>query len=41
MTPGEIRAASARHRTPLVARCIEDFLSGRRYPLELLQDGPD
>lgn len=41
MTAEEIRAASARHRTPLVARCVEDFLSGRRYPLDLLQGGPD
>lgn len=38
MTPEEIRAASARHRSPLVARCIEDYCSGRRYPLELIND---
>lgn len=38
MTPEEIRGVSARHRSPLVARCIEDYLSGRRYPLELIKD---
>jgi len=32
----EIRANSARHRSPLVLRCIEDYLAGRRYALELL-----
>ena len=36
MTADEIRASSARHRTPLVVRCVEDYLAGRRYPLELL-----
>jgi 8-oxo-dGTP pyrophosphatase MutT (NUDIX family) len=32
----EIRASSERHRTPLVVRCVEDFLAGRRYPLDLI-----
>jgi ADP-ribose pyrophosphatase YjhB (NUDIX family) len=32
----EIRASSARHRSPLVLRCVEDYLAGRRYALELL-----
>jgi len=32
----EIRASRARHRSPLVLRCIEDYLAGRRYPLDLL-----
>ena len=36
LTPGEIRACSDRHRTPLVIRCVEDYLAGRRYPLELI-----
>jgi 8-oxo-dGTP pyrophosphatase MutT (NUDIX family) len=36
LTPEEIRNESARHRSPLVLRSLEDFLSGRRYPLELL-----
>ena len=36
MTPEEIRASQTRHRSPLVLRCVEDYLSGKRYPLELL-----
>ena len=36
LTPDEIRASSARHRSPLVVRCLEDYLAGRRYPLELV-----
>ena len=36
LTPDEIRLEAARHRSPLVMRCVEDYLSGRRYPLELL-----
>lgn len=36
MSPEEIRTSQARHRSPLVLRCVEDFLSGKRYPLELL-----
>ena len=36
MTPGEVRASRERHRSPLVLRCIEDHLAGRRYPLELI-----
>lgn len=36
LTPDEIRASAARHRSPLVLRCMEDYLAGRRYPLELV-----
>ena len=36
LTPDEIRACRARHRSPLIMRCIEDYLAGKRYPLELL-----
>ncbi|HMC13271.1 MAG TPA: NUDIX hydrolase [Gallionellaceae bacterium] len=36
MTPEEIRATQARHRSPLVLRCVEDYLAGKRYPLDLL-----
>lgn len=32
----EIRACAERHRSPLVLRCVEDYLAGRRYPLELV-----
>lgn len=36
LTPDEIRRDMARHRSPLVLRCIEDYLAGKRYPLDLL-----
>ncbi len=36
MTADEIRASAARHRSPLLLRCVEDYLAGRRYPLELI-----
>jgi hypothetical protein len=38
MDLGEIRASRERHRSPLVLRCVDDYLAGRRYPLELLTD---
>lgn len=38
MTPVELRASRARHRSPLVMRCVEDFAAGPRYPLDLLRD---
>ena len=28
----------AQWRSPMVARCIEDFAAGRRYPLDILQE---
>ena len=36
LTHDEVRATQARHRSPLILRCCEDYLAGRRYPLELL-----
>jgi 8-oxo-dGTP pyrophosphatase MutT (NUDIX family) len=36
MTPDEIRASVARHRSPLLLQCIEDYLAGQRHPLELV-----
>src|SRR5262245_42946135 len=33
LAPEEIRQAAGRHRSPLVMRCIDDYLAGRRYPL--------
>jgi 8-oxo-dGTP pyrophosphatase MutT (NUDIX family) len=32
----QLTALQARHRSPLVARCVDDYLAGARYPLELL-----
>lgn len=36
LTPDEARASAATHRSPLVLRCIDDCLAGRRYPLEIV-----
>ena len=36
LTPDEIRASAARHRSPLLLRCVEDYLAGQRYPLALI-----
>lgn len=40
LTPCEIRASSDRHRSPLVVRCMEDYLAGRRFPLDLIHTDP-
>ena len=37
MTPEELRASVGRHRSPMVLRCIEDHLSGKRFALETVQ----
>jgi 8-oxo-dGTP pyrophosphatase MutT (NUDIX family) len=36
MTADEIRACAPRHRSPLLMRCIDDYLAGIRYPLSLI-----
>ena len=36
LTREEVAARAAVHRSPLVQRCVDDYLSGIRYPLELL-----
>lgn len=36
MTADEIRASTARHRSPLLLQCVEDYLEGKRYPLNLI-----
>ncbi len=36
MSPDEIRASVSRHRSPLNLRCVEDYLAGKRYPLDLI-----
>ncbi|RYF74733.1 MAG: NUDIX hydrolase [Comamonadaceae bacterium] len=40
MTPDEIRASVARHRSPLLLQCVEDYLAGQRYPLDLIHSDP-
>jgi 8-oxo-dGTP pyrophosphatase MutT (NUDIX family) len=37
LTHEEIAREAARHRSPLVMRCIDDHRAGRRYPLDLVQ----
>ena len=36
LTPGQLEADAARHRSPLVWRVVEDFLAGRRHSLDTL-----
>jgi 8-oxo-dGTP pyrophosphatase MutT (NUDIX family) len=38
MTPEAIRLSQASHRSPQVLRCVDDYLSGVRYPLTSLHD---
>jgi len=40
MTQAEILAAEERLRSPLVMRCIDDYLAGSRYPVDLLNHIP-
>ena len=40
MTPQEVRDNSARHRSPLLLRCMEDYLGGQRLPLSLMYIDP-
>jgi 8-oxo-dGTP pyrophosphatase MutT (NUDIX family) len=36
LAPAELEKRKAEHRSPLVQKCVEDFLAGRHYPLEIL-----
>jgi phosphatase NudJ len=36
MTPDEIRAQPQRLRSPLVIECIDAYLAGQRFPLEIV-----
>jgi 8-oxo-dGTP pyrophosphatase MutT (NUDIX family) len=38
LTPAELEVQPARLRSPLVMRCIEDFLQGRRQPLDSVSE---
>ena len=31
----ELKQRKSEHRSPLVQKCVDDFLGGKRYPLEL------
>ena len=36
LTLDEVKATQARHRSPLILRCIEDQIAGKSAPLDLL-----
>ncbi len=40
LTPEEIRACTHLHRSPLLLTCMEDYLAGKRYPVDLLTTDP-
>lgn len=40
LTRGQLLGYESRLRTPMVLRCIEDFLAGARLPLDLVQELP-
>ena len=33
---GDTRASRERHRSPLLLACVEDYLAGKRYPLDVI-----
>ena len=35
LTPQELEDRKAEHRSPLVQQCVDDFLAGRSFPLDL------
>lgn len=37
LTPEEIQATQERHRSPLIRQCVQDYLAGRRFPLDLIR----
>lgn len=36
LTPEEARHRRAEHRSPLVEKCVADFIAGRNFPLDVL-----
>lgn len=36
LSPDELAKEAHRHRSPLVTRCVEDYLKGEHYPLSLI-----
>ena len=36
LTADEIRASTSQHRSPLLLKCMEDYLSGQRFPLTMM-----
>jgi 8-oxo-dGTP pyrophosphatase MutT (NUDIX family) len=40
LAPDEARRDAVRHRSPLVMRCIDDYIAGQRYPLAVVYHHP-
>ncbi len=40
MSRDELIATQAKHRSPLVLQCVEDYLAGRRHPLSVIHTHP-
>jgi ADP-ribose pyrophosphatase YjhB (NUDIX family) len=40
LSPEELQTEHARLRSPMVLRCVQDYLAGRRFPLEILSEIP-
>ena len=36
LSPEELKKRKAEHRSPLVQKCVDDFLAGRDFPLDVL-----
>jgi len=36
LSPAELAARRAEHRSPLVEQCVQDYLAGRSFPLDVL-----
>jgi len=36
LTPDELATHPTPHRSPLVMRCVQDYLAGRRFPLDFV-----
>ena len=41
LTADEIRARRAWHRSPLVMKCVDDYLAGQRFPLSVVWTHPN
>jgi len=40
LTAAEVRDCLSEHRSPLVMKCIDDYLAGQRFPLSLIFTHP-
>ena len=40
LAPDEVRARTREHRSPLVMKCIEDYLTGQQFPLSVVHTHP-